>query len=84
MGAMFVALSKLAVANGMSEQVKHAFRQCPHLVDSALGFVRLDIISPTDNSDEIWLITYWKTNRVITTGIAAIPIMPLIISFQKA
>ena len=55
---MWVTLSKFTVANSMSEQVKHAFRQCPHLVDSALGFVRLDIISPTDNSDEIWLITY--------------------------
>jgi heme-degrading monooxygenase HmoA len=57
---MFVALSKFVVANGMTEQVKHAFAQRPHLVDSAPGFVRLDVISPTDNLDEIWLITYWE------------------------
>jgi heme oxygenase (mycobilin-producing) len=57
---VFIALSQLTVANGRSEQVKRAFRQRPHLVDSAPGFVRLDVISPTDNADEIWLITYWK------------------------
>jgi len=57
---MFVALSQFTVANGRSEQVKRAFRQRPHLVDGAPGVVHLDVISPTDNADEIWLITYWK------------------------
>jgi heme oxygenase (mycobilin-producing) len=57
---MFVVLSKFVVANGMTEQVKHAFMRRPHLVDSAPGFVRLDVISPLDNLDEIWLITYWE------------------------
>ena len=81
---MWVTLSKFTVANSMSEQVQHAFRQCPHLVDSALGFVRLDIISPTDNSDEIWLITYWENESSYHNGIAAMPIKHLIISFQRA
>lgn len=56
---MFVALSQFAVANGMTDQVKEAFRRRPQLVDGADGFVKLDVISPHDRPDEIWLITYW-------------------------
>lgn len=56
---MFVALSKFITANGMTDEVKQAFRDRPHLVDEVRGFVRLDVISPFDNPDEIWLITYW-------------------------
>jgi heme-degrading monooxygenase HmoA len=36
-----------------------AFVQRPHLVDNAPGFIRLEVISPVDNRDEIWLLTYW-------------------------
>jgi|SRR6476661_7057352 heme-degrading monooxygenase HmoA len=56
----FVALSKFAVANGMSDDVKHAFVSRPHLVDSAEGFLRMDVLSPKDKQNEIWLITYWS------------------------
>ena len=56
---MFVALRKVTVANGMTPQVKEAFANRPHLVDSAPGFLRMDVISPLENPDEIWLITYW-------------------------
>jgi len=55
----FVALSKFAVINGTVEQVKQAFRERPHLVDGAEGFIRLEVLTPTDNADEIWLLTYW-------------------------
>jgi heme-degrading monooxygenase HmoA len=56
---MFVALSQFVVANGMTDQVKQAFRNRPHIVESAPGFVKLDVISPFDNPDEVWLITFW-------------------------
>jgi heme-degrading monooxygenase HmoA len=56
---MFVALSKFEVANGMIEQVKSAFVNRPHLVDNASGFIRMDVISPLDRPNEIWLVTYW-------------------------
>ena len=56
---MFVALSKFEIANGMTGEVKEAFANRPHLVESAPGFMRLDVISPLDCPDEIWLITYW-------------------------
>lgn len=56
---MFVALSKSIVANGMTPAVKEAFKNRPHLIDKAPGFVRMDVVSPRENPDEIWLITYW-------------------------
>lgn len=57
---LFVALSKFVVANGMETEVKAAFRARPHLVDSADGFVRMNVLSPKDRLSEIWLVTYWK------------------------
>ena len=45
----FVALSKFVVANGMTEEVRRAFNERPHLVDSAPGYVRMDVISPLDS-----------------------------------
>lgn len=56
----FIALSKFTVANDMSPQVKQAFIDRPHLVDSAPGFIRMEVISPIDAPDEIWLLTYWS------------------------
>jgi len=57
---MFVALSKFVVANGMTGEVKTAFQNRPHLVDNVAGFIRLEVLSPQDNPDEIWLVTYWN------------------------
>lgn len=58
--AMFIALSQFTVANEMTEQVRDAFARRPHLVEEAPGFLRLEVISPLDNRDEIWLLTYWS------------------------
>jgi heme oxygenase (mycobilin-producing) len=56
---MFVALSRFVVANGKTDEVKDAFANRPHLVDSAPGFLRLEVLSPRDSPDEFWLLTYW-------------------------
>ncbi len=64
---MFVALSKFEVANDMAPQVKEAFVNRPHLVESAPGFIRLDVISPLDHPKEIWLITYWSDEESFET-----------------
>lgn len=64
---MFVALSKFVVANGMTLEVKEAFKKRPHRVENAPGFVRMDVISPFDNLDEIWLITYWTDENSYKT-----------------
>jgi heme oxygenase (mycobilin-producing) len=52
-------LSKFVVANSMDAEVKQAFLLRPHLVDNAAGFVRMDVLSPEDMPNEIWLMTYW-------------------------
>jgi len=56
----FVALSKFVIANDMIAEVKDAFRQRPHLVDDQPGFVRMEVFSPFDRPQEIWLVTYWN------------------------
>ena len=59
-------ISKFAVANDMTDEVKQAFRERPHLVDSAPGFVRLDVLSPRDTPNEIWLLTVWEDEESFT------------------
>lgn len=59
----FVALSRFTVANDMADDVKEAFRRRPHLVDAAPGFVRMEVISPQDRPQEIWLITWWQDRQ---------------------
>lgn len=64
---MFIATSTFTVRHPeMTEQVKEAFRKRPHLVDDAAGFVRVDILSPSDNPDRILLITFWKDEESFT------------------
>lgn len=55
----FVALSKFVIANDKTFEVKEAFRHRPHLVDDQPGFVRMEVFSPLDRPQEIWLVTYW-------------------------
>jgi heme-degrading monooxygenase HmoA len=55
----FVSLSKFVVANEKMAEVKDAFRHRPHLVDEQPGFVQMEVFSPLDRPEEIWLVTYW-------------------------
>ena len=59
----FVALSRFVVTNGMEEAVKTAFRARPHRVDDAPGFLRMDVLSPADRDEELWLLTYWTDRQ---------------------
>jgi heme-degrading monooxygenase HmoA len=60
---MFVAISQFVVANDMDRAVKQAFRNRPHMVEAAPGFIRLDVLSPEENPKEIWLLTYWSDRK---------------------
>ncbi len=60
---MFVAMSKFVVVNDMSNQVREAFQNRPGLVDSAEGFIRMEVLNPEDNPDEFWLVTYWQASE---------------------
>lgn len=64
---MFVAISKFTIANDMAADVKAAFRNRPHTVENAAGFVRLDVLSPEADPQEIWLITYWHDRSSFET-----------------
>ncbi len=63
----FVAMSRFAVANGMVDAVKQAFRDRPRIVEQADGFLKLDVLSPMDAPEEIWLITYWTDQESFLT-----------------
>jgi heme oxygenase (mycobilin-producing) len=63
----FAALSRFTIANGMAAQVKAAFRDRPHLVDGATGFRRMEVISPVDRPEEIWLLTFWTDEESFRT-----------------
>ena len=65
--AGFVALSRFVVANGMIDEVKAAFRNRPHLVEEAPGFVRMEVLSPLDRPEEVWLMTYWSDEGISVT-----------------
>lgn len=57
---MFVAISRFTIANGMTDEVKEAFLRRPHLVDTAPGFVRMEVLNALDRDGaEFWLLTYW-------------------------
>ena len=68
---MVLVLSKFKVANGMTPEVKEAFLNRPHQVEGAAGFIRLDVVSPCDQPDEIWLLTYWQTFPATNSGTKA-------------
>ena len=63
----FVVLSQFVVANGLTAKVKAAFRARPHFVDHAPGYLRMEVISPMDRPDEIWLITFWTDETSFRT-----------------
>lgn len=56
----YVAISRFRVRNGMEEEVSAAFRERPHLVDGTPGFIRMDVLSPSEDGSEFWLVTYWS------------------------
>ncbi|TXK47557.1 antibiotic biosynthesis monooxygenase [Pontibacter qinzhouensis] len=56
---MYISISSFEIANDMAFEVKEAYRNRPHLVDNAPGFVKLQVLSPHENPNEIWLMTFW-------------------------
>lgn len=60
---MIVALSRFTIANGMTDEVRAAFGNRPHLVDDAAGFLGMEVMSPVDAPAEIWLVTRWADEQ---------------------
>ncbi len=65
--AGFVVISRFRVANGMDGEVAEAFRNRPHLVDGAPGFVRMEVFTPTEDEAEFWLLTIWTDEQSYVT-----------------
>ncbi|MEX1212514.1 MAG: antibiotic biosynthesis monooxygenase family protein [Balneolaceae bacterium] len=59
----FTAISTFKVGNNMEEEVKQAFLSRPGFVESADGFIGLDVLRPLDNLAEFWLITHWESRE---------------------
>ena len=57
---MIVVLSRFTIANHLSNAVREAFRNRPHLVDNAEGFLGLEVMNPVDHPEEVWLVTRWR------------------------
>jgi len=60
----FTAISKFEIRNDMEDEVKEAFINRPKLVDSAEGFLGLQVLRPLENQAEFWLITHWETEEL--------------------
>ena len=57
---MFLSISRFAVANEFDEAVRTAFLDRPHLVDSAPGFIRMEVANLCADDKEFWLLTWWE------------------------
>jgi len=64
---MFVALSRFTIRNDMAGEVREAFIARPHLVDTAQGFIGMQVMSPVENPAEIWLVTRWTDEQCYRT-----------------
>ena len=83
-GAEFVALSRFTVANGMADQVKDAFINRPHLVDTARGFLRMQVITPSDAIPARYgFLRTGATKRASRHGTAAISTTTRTGAFRK-
>lgn len=60
---MFIALSTFTIANGLVSEVREAFKNRPQMVDHAPGFVKMEVMSPQEKSEEIWLMTFWEDQQ---------------------
>ena len=56
---MFAAMSRFRVRPGQEAMVREAFRLRPGHVDDHPGFVRMQVLSPEDATNEFWLLTFW-------------------------
>ncbi len=56
---MILAISRFRVANGMEGEVKEAFFNRPHLVDSVPAFLGMETFTDADDPTIFYLVTRW-------------------------
>lgn len=57
---MYVVISHFKVKPGWREEVEVAFKNRPHLVEQAPGFIRMDVLQKQEDPDQFWLYTQWE------------------------
>ena len=57
---MVVVMSRFRVINAMEAEVERAFRERPHLVDEAPGFLGLETLVDDEDPRVFYLITRWS------------------------
>ncbi len=64
---MLLAISRFKVANGMEEDVKQAFFNRPHLVDTAAGYLGMETFTLRDEPKVFYLVTRWTDHETFKT-----------------
>ena len=63
---MYVSMSRLRVDPGQSDELVAAFRQRAHLVDSAPGFVDLEVWRSDRDPEEVLMVSRWHDRASFT------------------
>lgn len=63
---MYVSMSRLRVAHDRSDDLIAAFRRRAHLVDSAPGFIDLEVWRSDRDPDEVLMVSRWRDRAAFT------------------
>ena len=63
---MYVSMSRLRVAQARSDALVDAFRRRAHLVDSAPGFIRLEVWRSDRDPEEVLMVSHWRDRAAFT------------------
>ena len=58
---MFTVMNRITVNPEYAEQFEERFRQRAHLVDGMPGFVRNEVLRPTQPGKPYIVLTYWES-----------------------
>lgn len=58
---MIVAISKLTVTNGNADALATQYQQRSHFVETAEGFISMEVLRHVDNPCEFLVYTRWQT-----------------------
>ena len=63
---MYVSMSRLRVATSEADALVEAFRRRAHLVDSAPGFIDLEVWRSDRDAEEILMVSRWRDRASFT------------------
>jgi heme-degrading monooxygenase HmoA len=63
---MYVSMSRLRVEADQSDALVAAFRRRAHLVDSAEGFIDLQVWRSDRNPEEVLMVSRWRDRAAFT------------------